>query len=767
MVFGGDILSSSFTQATAEFVSGIIDDLFSSYLRESVSYIYKRDTVSKLLILYTKRIILGRDLWYQSFGRHPITETERSSIEIIVRNRITQLLKDYDQYIRDHKNIHISDICKSVVLTNYDLLLNTWDKLAADIRQIAKTKKLSTDPSTVVYQIKEELYNHSLSDSIPYNESHINEYEITQLYINHTVDLLLYQPKSYMTYPNVNREMIRQHHEAFIDYVIQQFFGEKGYYYKHRYENINTGYRRTGVLPSDEDVLGALTARAITESHRGIARDKDKRYNHVYDTWDAAQVAELNIKYVQEVVLPKYRTKYTVKPVLGEIAPSDIEYTLPSVYSQFQDGKIRYSLTSEGDYVVKSTEHDGKIFDAVYPSEDKLRYIYNAINYEQRDIVEKIPDRSGKTYDFTDDTDYFMRLLEKGQEAASYCGVDESFCYCYVVEGMNNVHNAMYEDNARRGIHLSLGGETDNPYYDDWETILDAYLDAQASSNTPVNTDDGKSFDDLKYSLPTVYNQILGGKVKYKLNDDGDYVIKYTERKGKIFDAVYPSAGKIVNIWKAVNGAYKIAANKIQSSDDKFYSSGEARDIINTVYEAGKKAADKEGLDDSFSHPFMQEASDKLYDMMNDVNMRNGHSVIPQETWSTWNTVITEYLDELEFGPDYMESMDTDTFIGSVDTDTDLSEFGFSADTAEDENESSDLYRVGSENVGKMLSRLPSSDTSTTDTVRADSTTQQKSTNNSSQSGTVQNDGVSSQYARTYCTFSGADMLVTVHVPFD
>lgn len=385
--------------------------------------LYEKKTFKTLLEYYTEKMIYTKNDEYVLYGRKQITATEFRNITLQVSLQIKTWLRYYDLWKKQNPGVVVSDITgkRSKVLKYFVIIQTQWVNTKSIVQEELKKLKQqhrlyiifgftsSTEQAKIEEEHKEQLFISLLEFQKKLRENMLArigeerkiDYDLLDKHIAWVSAIAeedSSRPIRYEDASEQSRPSVVSHHQAWIDYLTLQVFGDRGYLFGLERENIPTAIT-IGNQPGLSDFKDFMYARAIAEAHRGEFGSEGD-YRHAYSPSDVELVADLNKRAVDNI-LHRYQ-----------------------------------SILTDNDIVDPDDEFTGSAFSYKIPDEDILKRIEERILAASSEAVDKFGTRAK-------DEDVADYIREAGEEEARQYDTDPSFVDPYVDEGVNK-----YNDNA-------------------------------------------------------------------------------------------------------------------------------------------------------------------------------------------------------------------------------------------------------------------------------------------------------------------------------
>ena len=373
--------------------------------------LYEEQTFRLLLLYEAYKQVRVKDLELQEWGRVHLSDLEINHIMVLVSTCLDLWIKRYKVFIKEHSDIKVEDSLaqKSKVFPWVWMDLNTWTS-AQDIMTSAVSslyvkykghylyrfmlddelsEKQAMFPGikfTAIPDIKDELLN-IIGDSLPDNV----DPDMSSIFIEHLLDNFYDISDTTVDDTAINsqhKDIVKQKHQDFIEYLALQVFSDKGYLYDKERENVNKAIA-DGEEPSVDDLAAFLLSRAATEPYYDLNL-KDSNQDS-YDEDDAKAVTELNKSLVNNTAIPAY-----------------------------------YTVLSQSNKT-PSTDTTGFAFGKKIPNDSDISGIYKDLLIMINDYLKDRNAQGLSVLTTTDAAAWCSSLTDQGSKAAEDKGIDLSF----------------------------------------------------------------------------------------------------------------------------------------------------------------------------------------------------------------------------------------------------------------------------------------------------------------------------------------------------
>lgn len=373
--------------------------------------LYEKNTFRTLLGYHAFKLLRQRDEELQRLKRIHLSDNEISAILALVNVAINDWIKKWVCFTKQHPYVRISDITgkRSKVVLWISMSTKVWEVTKATVNSLISQFReryagFCIYPSFYDNQ-KEQLqaaypnlrfvaaddiiieFNALLENQLDDNV----DIEVLFCYIKHVIDNLYDIADTTIEDEQIqtnHKWIVKQKRQDFIDYITQQVFSEKGYFYGGKRENVALAILQNS-YPGITDFTNLMNARAITESYYNYGMSDEK--GNVYNLEDVAEVIRFNKKYVEEVVVPEY---------IQRLIDSDVSVSKPET---------------------------GKAFDYDIPNENDLTDFFDLLIDKTLDIKDKIDNSYYGSFSQDDFIDWCNNLKNYGDEISLDKKIDPTF----------------------------------------------------------------------------------------------------------------------------------------------------------------------------------------------------------------------------------------------------------------------------------------------------------------------------------------------------
>jgi len=383
--------------------------------------LYEKNTFRTLLGYHVYRLLRERDEELQRWGRVHLSDKEISSILAQVNVSVNEWVKTWIVFTKRNPDIRISNITgkRSKVLLWINMSEKVWKDSKALINEYFvqlqakyrgyvicpffygdEKERLEKTWPNLKFVSKEDIIAETdkyLEDKLSYDVNH----NMISYYVAHVVDNLADTADTTiedLSIKSKHKDIIKQKKQDFIDYITQQVFSPKGYFYGSLRENVASAVAQ-GTQPGLTDFTNLMLARALTESYNNLYLSDDK--GNLYDKSDLEEVIAINQKFVREIVVPAY---------------------------------TRVLLDNN---IVTDDKVTGKAFGYDIPTPEQISETNSELTNKVSDILGDI-DRSPYNSFAPDDlADWYKTLKDSAVESAEDKGIDISFVEPVVESNIN------------------------------------------------------------------------------------------------------------------------------------------------------------------------------------------------------------------------------------------------------------------------------------------------------------------------------------------
>ena len=405
--------------------------------------LYEKKTFKFLLECYTERMIYIKSSSLGEWGRSHFTQTEFKNITTLVSIEITDWLKFYDSWVKSNPQIKISDFrARRSKVLKYTVMLGVqWRNVKGIVNEELNKLKIkykreviySFTTSEERLKIEERYPNKRFIDKAEFKKKLLEnafarigenpdiklDDEMLNMHIEWVTDITEDESSCSIRYGDLSGqelETVKTHHEKFIDYVTQQVFGDRGYLFGLKRENIPNAIAVNN-YPGLSDFRDFMYARAEAEANRDGYR-KEGSTNREYSDSDIDRVKKLNQRFVDNNTLTRYE-------------------------SYLRDNGIE-----DNDDKVKGSAFGYKI-----PDSDILKKLDERISEASKEAWEQLgPDAK--------EEDVVIYITNRGKDKSKEDGIDDTFVDPYVSKGYNKYLKDTYRLNSDKKTNKSKPRDT-------------------------------------------------------------------------------------------------------------------------------------------------------------------------------------------------------------------------------------------------------------------------------------------------------------------
>ena len=289
--------------------------------------LYEKMTFRLLLLYEAYKYVRKKDLALQEWGRVHLSDLEITHVMALVSSCLSTWLKCRQIFSEEHPNVIISDdLAKSSEVFPWAWMdFDTWTQVQktisdaigplylkykdyyiyrfiSDEELAEKQAKFPAVKFAAIPDIKEELLN--IAGDLPANTDN----DVVSALLEHLLDNFYDISNSTVDDADINsphKDIVKQKHQDFIEYLALQVFGDTGYLYDKRRENIFNAMQNDEE-PSIDDLIDFLLSRSAAEAYYDLNLKDDDQ--NTYNQEDLAAVIDLNSKLINEVAVPAYYT---------------------------------------------------------------------------------------------------------------------------------------------------------------------------------------------------------------------------------------------------------------------------------------------------------------------------------------------------------------------------------------------------------------------------------------------------------------------------
>lgn len=195
------------------------------------------------------------------------------------------------------------------------------------------------------------------------------------------------------------KDIVKQKHQDFIEYLTLQVFSDRGYLYGNNRENVNTAIK-DNKQPTIDDLYSFLMARATTEAFNDLNL-KSTSSNSLYGRQELEDVVALNKQTIDNVAMSEYRSRLAV------------------VGLEPEEGSTGYA------------------FGVKIPTEEDISDLDQTLQNSVDNICDMVKNSLVRELNPDHMFDWWKSLLESGTKAAEERDIDESF-YIPIVQAATN-----------------------------------------------------------------------------------------------------------------------------------------------------------------------------------------------------------------------------------------------------------------------------------------------------------------------------------------
>lgn len=385
--------------------------------------LYEKNTFRNLLEYQAYELLRKRDAELQGWGRMHLSDKEIASILEQVNVAINGWIKTWVAFTKAHPDIRISNITgkRSKVLLWVNMSTKTWKETIALIDDYMVQLRTKYRGYTIYPSFygnrKEELeakwpnlkfisaeeIRREISRYLEGKLSSDTNPSTISYYIAHVVDNLSEVADNTIEDSKIisdHKNIIKQKKQDFIDYVTQQVFGDKGYFFGSLRENVPAAIAQ-GKPPSVTDFSDFMLVRGTTEAYSNL-HFLDNEGN-MYNRSDLEEVISINRSFVNDIVIPEYITRLVEKGF-----------------------SITYNST-------------GEAFGYKIPAQEVIGEIDSALAEKVGDIIDNIDKSNYDTFSPEDLADWYRAMQDYSNEVADDNGIDFSFVEPMAEADMNAI----------------------------------------------------------------------------------------------------------------------------------------------------------------------------------------------------------------------------------------------------------------------------------------------------------------------------------------
>lgn len=373
--------------------------------------LYEKNTFRTLLGYHAYELLRQRDVELQKWGRIHLSDKEITSILEQVNVAINGWIKTWVAFTKANPDIRISNITgkRSKVLLWINMSEKTWKEVKATVDAYMvelrvkyhgysiypffydnRKEELEALWPNLKFVSAEDIKNEILNYLEGKLSSDTNPSMIS-CYVAHAVDNLSEVADHTIEDSEIkskHKDIIKQKKQDFIDYVTQQVFGDKGYFYGSLRENVPSAISQ-GTQPSVTDFSNFMLARGTTEAYKNLHFLDNK--GNMYNRSDLEEVIDINKQFINDAVIPEYLRRI-------------IEKRLPITY-----------------------DSTGTAFGYNIPDQETIGQIDSALAEKVGNIVDNIDKSTYDTFSPEDLADWYRALQDYSGEVADDNDIDFSF----------------------------------------------------------------------------------------------------------------------------------------------------------------------------------------------------------------------------------------------------------------------------------------------------------------------------------------------------
>lgn len=373
--------------------------------------LYEKNTFRILLEYHAFKLLRQRDEKLQRFGRVHLSDKEILAVLALVNVAINSWVKKWVWFTKQYPYVRISDITgrKSKVILWKGMSTKVWADtkvivnslisqfkerytgfcIYPSLQQEQREQLQATYPNLLFVTADDIIieFNALLEDQLDDSV----DIEMLLCYVKHVIDNLYDTADTTIEDEQIqtsHKQIVKQKRQDFVDYVTQQVFGEKGYFYGNKRENVTLAILQNN-YPGITDFTNFMNTRAVTEAYYNYGMSDGK--GNVYDLKDVAEVIRFNKKYVEEIVVPEY---------LQRLVEADASVSKPET---------------------------GEAFGYGIPDEDDLAEVFDLLTDRILDIKDKTDNSSYGSFSQDDFIDWCNNLKNYGDEVSSDKQIDSTF----------------------------------------------------------------------------------------------------------------------------------------------------------------------------------------------------------------------------------------------------------------------------------------------------------------------------------------------------
>lgn len=388
--------------------------------------LYEKNTFRLLLKYYAFKLLRQRDEELQRLGRVHLSDEEISSILTLVNVAVNNWIKKWVWFTKQYPYIRISDITgkRSKVIPWVEMSEKIWTDTKAVVNSLASQFRERYTGFCIYPSLQQEQKEQlqaaypnfqfvAVDDiTIEFNtllENQLNDdvdIGILLCYVKHVMDNLYDIADTTIEDEQIqtnHKKIVKQKRQDFVDYVTQQVFGEKGYFYGNKRENVALAISQNN-YPGITDFTNFMNARAVTEAYYNYGMSDAN--GNIYDSKDVAEVIRFNKKYIKDVAVQEY---------IQRLVEADVPVNKPEI---------------------------GKAFGYDIPNEENLLEISDLLTDKTLDIKSKADNSFYSSFSQNDFADWCNNLKNYSDEISSERKIDTTFTEP-LVEAATNVLGVM------------------------------------------------------------------------------------------------------------------------------------------------------------------------------------------------------------------------------------------------------------------------------------------------------------------------------------
>lgn len=416
--------------------------------------VYSENSFRTLLKYNFYLLLRQKDMELQTWGRLPCSNNELSAITSLMTSAMSAWIKQWRDFREKHPNIPVDDVdaklsrvfpwiwmSEEVWTQTQQLVDSTVEDLQnkyrgfyihpfilnADVRLIqAAYPAISLMSKASIAQEITDLVKDNLDSTV--------DPRFFATYVDYIVGVISGVGTTVIDDDKIKsnkKDIVKQKHQDFIEYLTLQVFSDRGYLYGSNRENINSAIKN-GEQPSIDDLYSFLMARATTEAYNDLNLKSTK--NDLYSRKELNDVISLNEQTIEDIAMSEYKNRLAAAGLLPDNSST------------------------------------GYAFGVKIPTEEDIL----ALDQELQDNVDSISDlvKNSPVREFTPDNmfDWWKNISQNGVKVAEERKIDKSFSDPLVQAATNDItrRNLQYLT-TMAGYQPTYSKPSENPRISDFK----------------------------------------------------------------------------------------------------------------------------------------------------------------------------------------------------------------------------------------------------------------------------------------------------------